>query len=84
MHRCENCGKMYANRPNLRKHKRHECGGRKEFICIHCNKCFTQKHNLQKHFVKCERNPQSTMQHQTNEQPNDIVKFNAIKYNFKT
>ncbi|XP_044270640.1 longitudinals lacking protein, isoforms A/B/D/L isoform X13 [Tribolium madens] len=47
---CENCGKVYKHRGNMRRHMVYECGKQARFQCSFCNRKFHQQSNLKRHF----------------------------------
>lgn len=47
--RCLQCGRRYKHKPSLAKHLKYECGGRRNFRCEFCGRCFTQNVSLRRH-----------------------------------
>lgn len=51
---CPNkCGRSYKGsfrKGNLNRHLNYECGGQKKFQCSYCEKRFSQKGDLKKHY----------------------------------
>lgn len=56
---CEECGKRYKHRGNMRRHMVYECGKQAQFSCSHCSRKFHQQSNLKRHFETQHREPQS-------------------------
>lgn len=48
-HECMVCGKVYKFPETLRRHIRYQCGGKKEFPCNKCGRCFTANSSLMRH-----------------------------------
>ncbi|KAI5719748.1 hypothetical protein M8J76_014176 [Diaphorina citri] len=49
-HACDNCGKLYSNKANVRRHKRDECGGQQpRHQCPQCSYVARQKATLVRH-----------------------------------
>lgn len=48
---CENCGKVYKHRGNMRRHVMYECGKTAQFPCPHCWRKFHQQSNLRRHCI---------------------------------
>ena len=47
---CPNqCGKRYKHKSSVYKHVKYECGGKSNFKCHVCGKCFSQKVSLKTH-----------------------------------
>lgn len=46
---CENCGRVYRHRGNMRRHMVYECGKAAKFQCAHCRRRFHQLSNLKRH-----------------------------------
>ncbi|KAH1002497.1 hypothetical protein HUJ04_008580 [Dendroctonus ponderosae] len=56
---CQNCGKVYKHRGNMRRHMQYECGKAAMFHCSFCDRKFHQQSNLKRHFEnkhKCDTN----------------------------
>lgn len=47
---CQNCGKVYKHRGNMRRHMQYECGKPAMFQCSFCDRKFHQQSNLKRHF----------------------------------
>ncbi|KAJ8939035.1 hypothetical protein NQ318_012633 [Aromia moschata] len=47
---CDNCGKIYKHRGNMRRHMVYECGKQARFQCSFCERKFHQQSNLKRHF----------------------------------
>ncbi|KAJ8927864.1 hypothetical protein NQ314_019608 [Rhamnusium bicolor] len=47
---CDNCGKIYKHRGNMRRHMVYECGKQARFQCSFCDRKFHQQSNLKRHF----------------------------------
>lgn len=47
---CENCGKVYKHRGNMRRHMVYECGKQARFQCTFCDRKFHQQSNLKRHY----------------------------------
>ncbi|XP_061935469.1 gastrula zinc finger protein XlCGF57.1-like [Apis cerana] len=48
---CQQCGRGYTRRCNLRRHMKWECGGKRQFPCYYCSYSFTQKTSLHRHLI---------------------------------
>ncbi|KAF7272349.1 hypothetical protein GWI33_014898 [Rhynchophorus ferrugineus] len=52
---CQNCGKVYKHRGNMRRHVQYECGKPAMFQCTFCDRKFHQQSNLKRHFENKHR-----------------------------
>ncbi|KAK0080235.1 hypothetical protein PV326_008278, partial [Microctonus aethiopoides] len=55
-YQCQQCGRDYSMRCNLRRHMKYECGGKRAFPCYYCHYSFTQKSSLQRHITSVHKN----------------------------
>lgn len=74
---CQNCGKVYKHRGNMRRHVQYECGKPAMFQCSYCERKFHQQSNLKRHFEnkhKCD-GTNVTFQNSPSPLPTTLPKF---------
>ncbi|UKJ88647.1 hypothetical protein MACJ_001891 [Theileria orientalis] len=47
---CDQCGSVFTNASNMRRHRRFFHSNRKSFKCEHCNVMFTRSDHLKRHY----------------------------------
>ena len=51
-HKCDSCGKLFANAQILKKHGKNVHEGIKEYQCSTCEKAYVNQSDLKKHIKK--------------------------------
>ena len=79
--KCPRCSRSYVTEGNLVRHVRFECGVRRKFCCIFCNRKFTQRCSLIRHLRNFHN---ESFESSANSVPGDYLPINPCQADVKS